>query len=91
MPLGFLVNRDGATFFFESRFDETLDAYEDFYTAYRLATPIDVTDEDAVTAVWSALPGAAARIGRVMVSEVRFDETRRRFVDDSAFLRLRDS
>ena len=88
VPRRFLVSFDGASYFFESRFDDDLDEYEDLYTVFRLAASLDVRNEHAVNAIWSALPGSATRIGQVKLTDVRFDESQRRFIDDSVFARL---
>ena len=71
-----LVLADGRRILLESRFDEVVDQYDDYYDVYLLL------DEAALDGSWERLAEYTPEIlGRVAVVDVRFDSTRRDEID----------
>ncbi len=68
---------DGRTLLLVSSFDCARDDYDDRYAVYLLPSDVDLD-----IGSWADLPARALRLlGRVPVSEVRFDPTRRAEID----------
>lgn len=80
VPRIFYLTDGGRTYLFDCPFDDQVDDFPDEYRVY-LMPPLDPAD---LTGSWAGLPGrAVADLGRVSVAAVRFDPTRRQFVDAS--------
>lgn len=87
-PRIFLVSYGQALFLFDCRFDEEL---EDFGTTYRVYAMPHLEEADTA-GPWDELHEKATRfLGEVPVSEVSFDETRRKFIDAEAIRHLLES
>jgi hypothetical protein len=83
-----VVEHGVETYLLDAPFDDQIDDYSDSYAVYRL--PGDVRARLA-TDSWETLPSLGERLGRVAVSAVRFDKTRRRYVDAGFLGALRKS
>ncbi|MGQ0641015.1 MAG: hypothetical protein ACT4P6_09650 [Gemmatimonadaceae bacterium] len=81
VPRAFVVGHRGAQLYFLCAFDEESDEYPEVFRVYRLP-------DDAVASVehesWMGLEEAGTFIGEVPVGRVRFDETRRAAIEESA-------
>jgi len=79
------VEYGGRVYLLDSPFEERTDEYADHYTIYRLP-------ESAVALLerpsWEGLASVGEEIGRVPVTDVEFDETKRERVNASVFRRL---
>lgn len=85
VPRTFVAEWRNRLFLFDGHFDETLDDYPDHYNVYELP----ITLEDGLgTISWENLANLGRRVGRVPVSEVSFDKTRRKSIDASVLRRL---
>ena len=79
VPRTFVFERDGRLYLLTSEFDEEMDEYPNEYEVY-------VIPDHKFSAVcdWNSVASLpTTRIGRVCISSVTFDSTRRKFVDDS--------
>jgi hypothetical protein len=72
-------------FFLRSEFDEDKDDYTDFYKMYRLPFRSEAEIRSHPN-YWIELSDADC-LGRIPISEVGFDETRRQSIDAQAFRR----
>jgi hypothetical protein len=78
VPRIFLVRIGERDLLFTGLFDESLDEYPDFYDVY-LMPPLG---EDELRGSWVNLhEKATRRLGRIPVTEVGFDTTRRKEID----------
>lgn len=78
IPRMFIVAANGDQLLFDGSFDEELDDYPDAYRVYRLPE----LEPGALSGSWAALPSRATRfLGTIPTAAVRFDPTRRQFVD----------
>ena len=81
VPHMFVVRQGPAWLLFDGSFDDELDDYPDEYAVYEL--PAELGREPGES--WVGLRGRAiAHLGSVPVADVRFDATRRRFVDSAS-------
>lgn len=77
VPRLVVFEHEGCTYLLDCSFDDVLDEYPDTYRVLELSgcSPGEVQD-------WGELAKTATRdLGRVPVTAVRFDETRRREID----------
>jgi hypothetical protein len=80
VPRIFHLADGGRSYLFDCPFDDESEDYPDEYHVY-LMPPLTATD---LTGSWAGLfRKAVAEIGRVPISAVQFDPTRRQFVDAS--------
>jgi hypothetical protein len=85
VPRMIVVERASNLYLFDAPFDDAADEYADRYTVYRLPeSSRSVISLDS----WVGLAAAGEPIGRLSVSEVEFDESRRRLINDRVFDRL---
>lgn len=85
VPRVFLVFHRGQQLLFESVFDEERDDYSDVYDVY-LLPPLG---PEEIAGSWEFISKRAVRrVGRLLVSDVRFDSTRRKSVDPDVLDRL---
>lgn len=82
VPRAFLVRSAGALYFFDCPFDDFLDEYPDLYDVYLLTTEAGPLPEREDS---SDLRRVDALVGRIPVSRVRFDQTRRAGIHESVF------
>ena len=68
VPREFVVESKDGTYFFESRFDDSLDDYSDSFLVYR----ITAAASDVQKASWSSLKELGPCIGEIPVNEVQF-------------------
>lgn len=78
VPRALVVDRGGDTLVLECPWDEVADDYAEYFDVYAIAASCPPESS------WQELMGSAALRGRVPVASVRFDQTRRRFVDASS-------
>jgi hypothetical protein len=85
VPRLVVVEYGGRLYLLDSPFDEESDDYAEHYTIYRLP-------EDAVAMLeepsWERLPSIGEEMGRVRVTDVEFDQTKRGRLNPSLFRRL---
>jgi hypothetical protein len=87
IPRAVLVQYEGETYLLDCPFDEQADEYPDDFAVYRL--PQEVAEAALTpTSSWLNLWDEGTLLGRVPVKLVRFDESRRRFVDSEVFALL---
>lgn len=83
LPRSVIFQKSSYVYFLECLFNDTLDEYEDFYTVYQL----DVEHLDLDTLVsdsdWLGYSKIGKAIGKIRVTDVRFDETKRESLDVS--------
>ncbi len=77
LPRAFIVRGADAQYLLDCGFNDELDAYEPSYEVYRLGPHVTVPEEGT----WEDLTRDAVRLGKVEVSAVRFDPSRRAAVD----------
>jgi len=77
VPRVFLVEFKQRRLLFESRFDDAADEYSDDYNVYLLS---EVNPSD-LSGSWEHLATRGRPIGRVPVSRIAFDVSRRRDID----------
>jgi hypothetical protein len=84
VPHCIVVEREGVLYVFDCPFDDELDDYGADYDLLRLP---DSARHLAATrfAPWERVLRLGHRVGSVPVAAVRFDDTRRRAIDDSVF------
>src|SRR5262245_37088127 len=83
-PRAFVVNRSGVAYFFECRFEAEADDYGATYAVYRLPANALSKEDDS----WINFAELGTFVTTVPTSNVRFDDTKRRCVDDSIFMLL---
>jgi hypothetical protein len=85
IPRAFIVEHQGALFFFDGSFDEKADEYREQFRVFRLGPESSkIVQSDS----WVGLEKTGTLIAEVPVSSVKFDATRRAAVDDSVFDRF---
>lgn len=78
VPRMFVVANDQVLFLFDGRFDDAIDDYPDHYEVFALP----LTNVRDLPPSWLGLPDlATAKLGRVLVTEVEFDSTRRKSIN----------
>ena len=78
MPRCIYVPSGGSAYLFDCPFDEALDDYPECYDVYLMP----LMSHEQMRALRGALSDQAIRrLGRVLVSAVRFDTTRRKEID----------
>ncbi len=85
VPRMIVVEHAGQLFLFDAPFDDAADDYSDRYAVYRLP---ESAREGIRAASWVDLAAAGERVGEIPVSEIEFDETKRRQINDDVFSRL---
>ncbi len=84
-PRIFLVSFEGSSFLFDCKFDEKIEDYGNEYDVYSMP-PLD---DEALSGSWDRLIEKSIRLlGRIPIDQVRFDETRRSFIDGEVILQL---
>ena len=84
IPRAVLVEYEGDTYFLDCPFDERADEYPDDSAVYRLPEATAKAAQEP-TSSWIDLAKSGTLLGRVPVEQVRFDESRRRFLDSEVF------
>lgn len=83
VPRMFVLRHAGTTYLFDSAFDDESDEYKPDYEVFKLpGIPGGNSD-------WSNLRALGEFVGRVPVSQVEFDETRRERCNERVFDDLR--
>jgi hypothetical protein len=80
VPRVFLVDWAGKSLLFDCLFDEELDDYPDSYTVYQVAA---ISPWESERAWPSPKDLGGRRIGKIPVSRVHFDSTRRSSIDSA--------
>jgi hypothetical protein len=80
LPRMMVFNRGGRPYLLDCPFDENKDEYSDHDIAYRL--PAEVADRVDSIKDWDELLAAGERLGTIRVSEIEFDETKRKAIAD---------
>jgi hypothetical protein len=84
IPRTVLVEYEGDTYLLDCPFDERADAYPDEFAVYSLPEATAKAAREP-TSSWIDLAKSGTFRGRVPVEQVRFDESRRRFLDSEVF------
>jgi len=85
VPRIFLVVFDQSFFLFDCMFDPELEDFDDEYQVFVMP---ELGDAD-LAGSWKQLSEKSIRtLGKIKVSDVNFDETRRSFIDASAISQL---
>jgi hypothetical protein len=79
-----VFQHEGRCILLESVFDAALDDYTPDYTVFQL----DVREPGSLPKSWVGIAEGATRLGRIPISKVLFDRSRRRLVDPAMLLRL---
>jgi len=83
VPRVFVVESADRCLLFVSHFDETIDEYEDAYNVYLMPPAFKLPP------TWEALESMAERrLGTIKVSDVTFDETRRKGISIDTLRRI---
>lgn len=82
VPRAFAVAARGGWLLFDCQFDSATDEYRSDYSVYSLAAP------PPAEGPWTQLASAGRERGRVPVSSVVFDETKRKFVSEESIASL---
>jgi hypothetical protein len=82
----FLVEYEGAVYFFDCPFDDQLDEYPDAYQVFRIEDEHRAALADAVP--WRNLRSMSTLVATIPVAEVEFDPTRRTAISDSVLASL---
>jgi len=81
----FLVSFEESSFLFDCTFDQEIEDFSNEYDVY-LMSPLDDND---LAGSWDRLIEKSIRLlGKIRVNDVRFDETRRSFIDGEAIRKL---
>ena len=84
MPRFVIVEADARVLLLDSSFDAVLDDFAPDYTVYQLpATVLESLGDD-----WTNLSLGGRLLGTIRVSEVRFDDSRRKAVSESSIHRF---
>jgi hypothetical protein len=75
---------EGRCILLESAFDVARDDYAPDYTVFQLK----VREAASLPESWADIAEGATRLGRIPISKVLFDPSRRRLVDPAMLLRL---
>ena len=84
IPRAVLVEYEGDAYLLDCPFDERADKYSDEFAVYGLPESIAKAAREP-TSSWIDLAESGTLLGRVPVVQVRFDESRRRFLDSGVF------
>jgi hypothetical protein len=85
VPRIFLVSFEQSLFLFDCRFSDEVEDYSNKYQVFLMP----YLEEQDLIGSWKRLPKKATRsLGEIPVQEVRFDETRRKFIEGEAVLKL---
>ena len=85
VPRIFLVSFEQSLFLFDCHFDEEV---EDFSNRYQVFL-MPMLGEDSLSGSWCELSENAIRfLGEIPISEIKFDETRRKFIENETILKL---
>jgi hypothetical protein len=87
IPRMFVVENCGKVFLFDCAFDVQVDDYPTKYVIYQLRA--DSIESVNVNDDWRALPEQGTRVSTVDLEELKFDPTKRQFVDGSIFGHLK--
>jgi hypothetical protein len=79
VPRSILLRHRGKALLLESHFDEALDEYPNDYTVYELPTSTEWSEEPL--GPWIPDETPRSLIGRIPVTAIVFDETKRRTLD----------
>jgi hypothetical protein len=81
----FLVSKDNFFFLFDCKFDDDKEDYADTYQIFVMPN----LGEEEMSGSWSQLSEKAIKYaGEVSVKSVKFDESRRLFIDDDAIPKI---
>ncbi len=81
VPRAIMLRYKGKSFFLHSRFDEEIDDYSEHYSVYEIPESANI---DAQQGSWDFLKTTKMlAVGRVAVSSVLFDPTKRTYLDAS--------
>lgn len=76
-PRSIIFSEKSRWYFIESVFNEVLDEYEDTYSVYRLPVGQTAAEKMPNKLNWSDYSSMGEFIGKINVSDVEFDTTRR--------------
>jgi hypothetical protein len=85
VPRLFIVRHNSRIYLFNSRFDDELDDYPDFYKVY-LLQEIDAEAKNWETTITDSTPF----LGEVKIEDIKFDATRRREIDSAVLARFKN-
>lgn len=85
IPRAFIVEYLGELYFFDCPFDEDNDEYPNYFSVYQL--PI-ATIERYETGSWIHLKDKGDLMGTISTNALKFDESRRRYIDETAFKQM---
>lgn len=80
VPRAIVVEYRGDLYFLSCLFDEEIDDYPEHFAVYRLPADANKWIEDVSN--WSDLPSKGVCVGTIRVVDVRFDDTKRKSIDD---------
>ena len=83
VPRAIVVEYREVIYFLSCTFDDAIDDYPDHFTVYLL--PEGAKDWIEDLSDWSELPEKGVRVGTVRVVDTHFDDTKRKFIDESFF------
>lgn len=85
VPRMFVAEHDGRQYLFDGSFNDDLDEYPDDYDVFELP-PLS---REEMSGSWRHMAHRAVQhLGRVPVENVRFDQTRRKAIDNSVIAQL---
>lgn len=85
LPRIFITSYDGKDYLFDCPFEDELDDYPDSYRVYQLPA----LSEEELQGSWEHLPELAeSLLGVIPVAEVRFDSTKREWINTAIFREL---
>jgi hypothetical protein len=85
VPQGIVASYQGRRFLLERLFDEEVDEYQDFYSAYDISHLIGARGDD----LWNNLSGGERKfICTIPVKKVQFDHSKRSAIHSSVFQTL---
>src|SRR5688572_9585980 len=89
VPRIFIAQREGsAALLFDCKFDQTKEDYDNSYDVYLMS---EIPESD-LEGSWEDLPKRSQRfLGKVSIDDVKFDVSRRSFIDDENIKILLDS
>lgn len=88
VPRAIVVEFDKQLYFLDCKFDNDADDYSQYYDVFNLVG-VELADLDDLD--WSTLPERGDKIGQMAVANVRFDESRRKYIDGSELKQVIDS
>jgi len=89
-PRVFIIEYGGRFLLFDGPFDEEIDEYSPFFTVFEMSSDkLQPFLGQDMLLLWESLPSLATkRIGKIPVSDVKFDPTRRQAIESSVLDRL---